>query len=64
MWDNRIGKKNPKAPDFKCKKNSCGGVIWPPRPGNANSREIEGALRDAEEIFEAEQADQDATLPF
>ena len=31
MWDNRIGKKNPKAPDFKCKDRGCDGVIWPPR---------------------------------
>ena len=31
MWDNREGKRNPKAPDFKCKDKDCGGVIWPPR---------------------------------
>jgi phage RecT family recombinase len=31
MWDNRIGKTNPKAPDFKCRDKSCDGVIWPPR---------------------------------
>lgn len=32
MWDNRIGKRNPKAPDFKCKNQpSCDGVIWPER---------------------------------
>jgi hypothetical protein len=31
MWDNRVGKKNPKAPDFKCKNRECDGVIWPPR---------------------------------
>ena len=31
MWDNREGKRNPKAPDFKCKDRSCDGVIWPPR---------------------------------
>jgi hypothetical protein len=31
MWDNREGKRNPKAPDFKCKDPACGGVIWPPR---------------------------------
>jgi hypothetical protein len=30
-WDNRLSKKNPKAPDFKCKNRSCDGVIWPPR---------------------------------
>jgi hypothetical protein len=31
MWDNRVGKRNPKAPDFKCKDKECDGVIWPPR---------------------------------
>ncbi len=33
MWDNREGKRNPKAPDFKCKKprEECNGAIWPPR---------------------------------
>ncbi len=35
MWDNRDGKRNPKAPDFKCKDRSCDGVIWPPRDGRA-----------------------------
>lgn len=32
-WDNRIGKKNPRAPDFRCRDKSCDGVIWPPKPG-------------------------------
>ena len=27
-WDNREGKKNPKAPDFKCKNKACDGAIW------------------------------------
>jgi hypothetical protein len=31
MWDNRVGKRNPKAPDFKCKDRGCDGVVWPPR---------------------------------
>jgi len=31
MWDNRASKRNPRAPDFKCKDKSCDGVIWPPR---------------------------------
>ena len=36
MYDNREGKRNPKAPDWKCrryKSHACDGVIWPPRPG-------------------------------
>ena len=28
MWDNREGKKNPKAPDFKCKNKACDGAVW------------------------------------
>ncbi len=35
MWDNRVGKRNPKAPDFKCKDRECDGVIWPPRDAKA-----------------------------
>ena len=35
MWDNREGKRNPKAPDFKCKDRGCDGVIWPPRTASA-----------------------------
>ena len=42
MWDNRLSKRNPKAPDFKCRDRSCDGVIWPPRPG-ANAAPNESA---------------------
>jgi hypothetical protein len=35
MWDNRAGKRNPKAPDFKCKDRECDGVVWPPRGAQA-----------------------------
>lgn len=31
VWDNRETKKNPKAPDYRCKDKSCEGVIWPPK---------------------------------
>ncbi len=35
MWDNRASKRNPKAPDYKCKTDGCDGIIWPPRePGS------------------------------
>lgn len=37
MFDNRLSKRNPKAPDFKCKNRSCDGVIWPPRKGTSQS---------------------------
>ena len=33
MWDNRLTKRNPKAPDYKCRDRSCDGVIWPPKAG-------------------------------
>lgn len=28
MWDNRIDKKNPRAPDFKCKDKKCDEALW------------------------------------
>jgi hypothetical protein len=34
-WDNRLTKRNPKAPDYKCQNRSCDGVIWPPKPAAA-----------------------------
>jgi hypothetical protein len=37
MWDNRLSKRNPKAPDFKCRNRSCDGVIWPPKAGKPNA---------------------------
>jgi hypothetical protein len=39
MWDNRLTKRNPKAPDYKCRDRSCDGVIWPPKPGKAEKAE-------------------------
>jgi Rad52/22 family double-strand break repair protein len=33
MWDNRLTKRNPKAPDYKCQNRSCDGVVWPPKAG-------------------------------
>src|SRR5688500_8765823 len=35
MWDNRLSKRNPKAPDYKCRDRSCDGVVWPPRAASA-----------------------------
>jgi hypothetical protein len=40
MWDNRVGKKNPKAPDFKCKDKGCDGVIWPPREATKSATPV------------------------
>ena len=51
MWDNREGKRNPKAPDFKCKDRNCDGVIWPPRAaGNGNGKPAPAAAGVAAEL--------------
>jgi hypothetical protein len=31
MWDNRLTKRNPRAPDYRCRSRSCEGVVWPAR---------------------------------
>jgi hypothetical protein len=31
MWDNRLTKRNSRAPDYKCQNRSCDGLIWPPK---------------------------------
>jgi hypothetical protein len=38
MWDNRLTKRNPRAPDFKCRDRSCDGVIWPGKPGAGDKK--------------------------
>ena len=46
MWDNRLSKRNPKAPDYKCRDRTCDGVIWPARaatPGTGPDSERPGA---------------------
>ncbi len=47
MWDNRIGKRNPKAPDFKCRDRSCDGVIWPVKSGAASETRQAASAADA-----------------
>jgi hypothetical protein len=47
-WDNRLTKRNPKAPDFKCRDRSCDGVIWPPKGEKAESAKADEA--ETEEI--------------
>jgi len=39
MWDNRLTKRNPRAPDYKCRNRSCDGVIWPSKQGDQKSAE-------------------------
>jgi len=49
MWDNRLGKRNPKAPDFKCRDRDCDGVIWPPKPARAVGKRAAKREEPAEE---------------
>ena len=37
MWDNRLTKRNPKAPDYKCRDRGCDGVVWPVKGAEAGS---------------------------
>ena len=41
MWDNRATKRNPRAPDFKCRDRSCDGVIWPSKDDKSAPRGAE-----------------------
>lgn len=43
MWDNRLTKRNPKAPDYKCRNRQCDGVIWPTHAADADG-EIQDAV--------------------
>jgi len=43
MWDNRLTKRNPRAPDFKCRDRSCDGVIWPKKSASDSSEEAVAA---------------------
>ena len=53
MWDNRLTKRNPKAPDYKCRDRSCDGVIWPPKAGkNEKSEKGESTKTLSEETEE------------
>ncbi|PYO45695.1 MAG: hypothetical protein DMD72_14585, partial [Gemmatimonadetes bacterium] len=36
-WDNRLTKRNPRAPDYKCQNRSCDGVIWPGKGAPTNT---------------------------
>jgi len=51
MWDNRLTKRNPKAPDYKCRDRSCDGVIWPPKGEKAaEPAKAEKRVEETEEI--------------
>ena len=50
MWDNRLTKRNPRAPDFKCRDRSCDGVIWPAKPGPEKPQTTSETTDSKEEI--------------
>ena len=50
MWDNRLSKRNPKAPDFKCRNRSCDGVMWPAKPGQRTSTNGRGSDDQSDEL--------------
>ena len=62
MWDNRVGKKNPKAPDFKCRDKACDGVIWPPKDAKPVAVPVGPAFDDFPEALLDD--DRDSSLPF
>lgn len=39
MWDNRLTKRNPRAPDYRCRDRSCDGVIWPSKDSDQKPAE-------------------------
>ena len=52
VWDNRLTKRNPKAPDFKCRDRSCDGVIWPAKTDRSEPVKADGGERPIEESSE------------
>jgi hypothetical protein len=60
VWDNRLTKRNPKAPDFKCRDRSCDGVIWPPK--GEKTDKTDATAEPAEKVEVA--ADQTEEIPF
>lgn len=70
MWDNRMTKRNPKAPDYKCQNRSCDGVVWPPKPGTEGGPVVEDAQRGDRRAVERERqttgliGSTDDELPF
>lgn len=70
MWDNRLTKRNPRAPDFKCRSRLCDGVIWPPRASVAPApleSYPESPVKSDDEIWAGAQkaiADDEEELPF
>lgn len=73
LWDNRVGKKNPKAPDYKCRDRDCDGVIWPPKnapatasvkPGRESASGPFDTVESEDERLHRVLAEEDSDLPF
>ena len=65
MWDNRATKRNPKAPDFKCRDRSCDGVIWPAKGAATAPRSNAGPLiPETREPVAARATGTDDDIPF
>ena len=65
MWDNRLTKRSPNAPDYKCRDRSCDGVIWPPRAGERREPAAVGAPAESwAPLPNAPVIPDDADLPF
>ena len=63
MWDNRISKRNPKAPDFKCRSRSCDGVVWPARAASSD-KQVERETETSVDVAPAERISTLDELPF
>jgi hypothetical protein len=71
VWDNRLVKRNPRAPDGKCQNRSCDGVLWPPKDGvkatprtessrTVDDNDVAGSLAQ----IDADDWDPEGVLPF
>lgn len=54
MWDNRLTKRNPKAPNYKCCDRNCDGVVWPARSDEGHSEAAEVATNPERAVVAAE----------
>lgn len=51
VWDNRVNKRNPRSPDFKCKDKSCDGVIWKETKKDVESTMVKQSIVDAMKVL-------------
>lgn len=54
-WDNRATKRNPKAPDYKCRDKACDGAIWPeknPAPRSMPQPEVRPVATSGKQPYE------------